>query len=82
MRTVVAWALLSLLSRSISASPPTDDHNAVIVGQNADSAAGSAEASAADDEGVPYTTFNGINVPQMEDIEGEKFNETIKDGYW
>lgn len=28
------------------------------------------------------TTFNGVQVPPLPDIDGEKFNATIKDGYW
>jgi protein disulfide-isomerase len=28
------------------------------------------------------TIFNGIQVPPLIDIEGEKFNATVKDGYW
>jgi protein disulfide-isomerase len=28
------------------------------------------------------TIFNGIQVPPLPDIDGEKFNATVKDGYW
>lgn len=28
------------------------------------------------------TTFNGIEVPPMKELDGEKFDEDIKDGYW
>lgn len=28
------------------------------------------------------TIFNGISVPPLPDIDGEKFNTTVKDGYW
>ncbi len=31
---------------------------------------------------APPTIFNGISVPALPDIEGEKFNTTVKDGYW
>ena len=29
-----------------------------------------------------YTTFNGVQVPAMKEIEGHKFDEEIKEGYW
>ncbi|KAL3418602.1 thioredoxin [Phlyctema vagabunda] len=28
------------------------------------------------------TTFNGVKVPAIPDIDGEQFNTTVKDGYW
>lgn len=61
---------------------PAQDSTTEIVAQNADKTADSAAAAAGEDEGVPFTIFNDIKVPPMKDIEGEKFNETIKDGYW
>ncbi len=48
----------------------------------ADKMTDSAAAAAGSDEGDEHTVFNDIKVPQMKDIEGELFNETIKDGYW
>ncbi|KAF4636587.1 hypothetical protein G7Y89_g1498 [Cudoniella acicularis] len=33
-------------------------------------------------EGPEATIFNGVQVPPMPEIEGEKFNSTVKDGYW
>lgn len=36
----------------------------------------------ADPKAVQYTTFNGIKVPPMTDINGPDFAETIKSGYW
>jgi protein disulfide-isomerase len=33
-------------------------------------------------DGPEPTVFNGIQVPPLPDIEGEKFNGTVKDGYW
>lgn len=44
--------------------------------------AGVGQTPADTKEGVLYTTFNDIKVPPMKDIEGDKFGETIKDGYW
>ena len=31
---------------------------------------------------VKPTIFNGVEVPPLLDIDGEKFNATIKEGYW
>ena len=34
-------------------------------------------------EDVPQPTiFNGVEVPPLPDIDGEKFNSTVKGGYW
>jgi hypothetical protein len=82
MRSVVVWALLSLLSKPAFADRPTQDSTAKKVAQNADMMADSAAPAAGGDEEVEYTVFNDIKVPQMKDIDGEQFNETIKDGYW
>lgn len=35
----------------------------------------------ASDELKP-TVFNGVEVPPLPDLDGETFNETVKDGYW
>jgi hypothetical protein len=82
MKSVLVLALLSSLSRPIFATPPAQERTAEVASQDADKLADSASAAAGGDEGVEYTVFNDIKVPQMKDIEGEKFNETIKDGYW
>ena len=84
MKSVLVWVLFSALSGSILAAPPTEEKNAEVVFENGDKVADSAAAAAAagEDEGVEYTVFNDIKVPSMKDIEGEKFNETVKDGYW
>jgi hypothetical protein len=82
MRSVLVWALLSLLSTPAFAVPQTSDGTAEIVPQNADTTAELVSAAADGDEGVEYTVFNDIKVPPMKDIEGEQFNETIRDGYW
>jgi protein disulfide-isomerase len=34
------------------------------------------------DEAPKPTIFNGVEVPPIPDIDGEKYNATIKDGYW
>jgi protein disulfide-isomerase len=28
------------------------------------------------------TIFNGVQVPHLADIDGERFNTVVKDGYW
>ena len=28
------------------------------------------------------TIFNGVEVPPLPDMDGEVFNETVKEGYW
>lgn len=34
-------------------------------------------------EDIPQPTiFNGVEVPPIPEIQGEKFNSTVKDGYW
>lgn len=34
------------------------------------------------DEGPQSTVFNGVEVPPLPEIDGEKFDTTVKDGYW
>ncbi|KAI9657196.1 MAG: hypothetical protein M1829_006942 [Trizodia sp. TS-e1964] len=33
-------------------------------------------------DSISHTTFNGLDVPAMTELSGEKFKEQIKDGYW
>ncbi|KAH6673784.1 hypothetical protein B0J14DRAFT_512544 [Halenospora varia] len=35
-----------------------------------------------DNDGPEPTVFNGVQVPGLPIIDGETFNETVKDGYW
>ena len=46
---------------------------------DAGAAAGATNSEALSD--AP-TTFNGIEVPPMKELDGGKFDEDIKDGYW
>ena len=43
-----------------------------------------AAAGATNSEAVSEapTTFNDIEVPPMKELDGEKFDEDVKDGYW
>lgn len=33
-------------------------------------------------DGPVATTFNGVKVPALPELDGEKFNSTVKEGYW
>ncbi len=68
--TILNWALTALLVTSSVAAPP---------GRGASS---DGVDAAAGEEALKSTNFNGIEVPPMKEIEGDKFAETIKDGYW
>ena len=35
-----------------------------------------------ENDGPDPTIFNGQEVPPIPEIEGEKFNETVAEGYW
>jgi len=74
---VVGW-LLTLCVVPIFAAPPTQERDSAVLSEEA--VAG--ETPAKDGEAVDYTIFNGLKVPPMVEIEGNKFAETVKDGYW
>ena len=42
-------------------------------------AAGSTNSEALSDES---TTFNGVKVPPMKELNGDDFDKDVKDGYW
>ena len=42
---------------------------------------GAAGKTEDEDEDKP-TVFNGVEVPPLPELTGEKFNETVKDGYY
>jgi protein disulfide-isomerase len=73
---LLAWALAAVFSTSIAA-PPGKEKGTVLSND-----AVSGETGAEGGEAVDYTVFNGIKVPPMLELEGSKFAETIKDGYW
>ena len=81
------WAVGALLT-SILAAPPSDPRGAAIPVEEAigiqTKTPTDVEAKADGGELVdgPTTRFNGAEVPPMKEIEGSKFNETIKQGYW
>jgi protein disulfide-isomerase len=45
---------------------------------------GGSEVPIAEDanDGPQPTTFNGVKVPVLPVLDGEKFNSTIEEGYW
>lgn len=47
--------------------------------KDAGAAAGSTNSEAVSDES---TTFNGVKVPPMKELNGDDFDEDVKDGYW
>jgi hypothetical protein len=71
---LLVWAL-AVISTTTNALPATRDD---VVAEEALQG----ETPAKGGEAVKYTTFNGIQVPPMMEIEGDKFKETIAEGYW
>jgi len=65
--SLLIWAVAALYSTSVFAAE-----------KNGERSEGSPSSSKADE----YTVFNDIKVPPMIEIEGDKFGETIKSGYW
>ena len=47
--------------------------------KDAGAAAGSTNSEALSDES---TTFNGLKVPPMKELNGDDFDRDVKDGYW
>ena len=71
--SVLSWLSAAALILPTLAAPPA----AVLAGDAIDG-----ETPAKGGEGTDYTVFNGVKVPKMKEIEGDKLEETIKDGYW
>ena len=74
----LAGRLLALCAIPIFAAPSTQDGSTAVLAEEAVTG----ERPAGDGEGMHYTVFNGLKVPPMIDIEGDKFAETVKEGYW
>lgn len=93
MRSIIHTALLTfVLLSSILAAPDADSklqpqpvedilgiQTAAPEPVDAGAAAGATNSEAISE--AP-TTFNGIEVPPMKELDGEKFDEDVKDGYW
>lgn len=71
---LLVWALAALTTTSFAV--PAGKDNVLAKG------AVEGETPAEGGEAIEYTVFNGIKVPPMIEIEGDKFKETIADGYW
>ena len=69
---LLTWALAAL-SVATAAAPP---------GSPKGTTDNKAETPATGGDAVEDTIFNGITVPPLKEIEGDKFAETIKEGYW
>jgi hypothetical protein len=58
----------------------------VAISESAEKAIGNSEPQLeiAEDigDGPVVTTFNGVKVPALPELDGEKFNSTVKEGYW
>jgi protein disulfide-isomerase len=74
---VAGW-LLAFCALPVFATPPAREGDATVSAGEAVTG----ETPAKDSEAVEYTIFNGVEVPPMIEIEGDKFAETVKDGYW
>ena len=70
--------LLSTAAYSIAATPPKDAKLASVEEDVLGQKAMTTEDSALDGS----TTFNGMKVPPLKAIDGEKFQEEAKEGYW
>ncbi len=91
MRSFIPRAFLALLLLSPSLATPAEDtqhqlntvedvlseNKAAPVDAGAAAGATNSEAFSGDS-----TLFNGIEVPPMKEINGEKFDEETKNGYW
>ena len=74
----MAGRLLAFCAIPTFAAPSTQDGSTAVLAEEAVTGEGPAENG----ETVDYTVFNGLKVPPMIDIEGDKFAETVEEGYW
>ena len=87
MRCLIPWTflLLALLSPAYAQDSQhkltVEDVLSETKGgpKDAGAAAGATNNEAVSDES---TTFNGIKVPPMKELNGDGFDKDIKDGYW
>ena len=81
--SLTAWSLLSFVLGPAFAAPPSDitpdDASTQSPRLNIRDEPQDPKADAAGDLS---TTFNGIKVPRMKELEGFGFEESIKDGHW
>lgn len=55
---------------------------AAVAGSEIKPAAADADLDSDDSDLPKPTIFNGVEVPPLANIDGEKFDVTVKDGYW
>lgn len=93
MRSLIPGLLLLLFSPAFTfaAAPPSPEAEAKIARledefMKSGPAPSPSEAKAASDpdeeEEEDLTVFNGIEVPPMKELEGHKWDEQTKEGYW
>ena len=75
--SVAGWLLVLFAVPAFAAPPDHRGDKALSAGE-----AVTGETPVENREAVDYTSFNGLNVPAMMEIEGDKFAEIVKDGYW
>jgi hypothetical protein len=75
--SVAGWLLALCTISTLAAPSPREGGIAVLTEE-----ALTGKTQAKDGEAVDYTVFNDLKVPRMIEIEGDKFAETVKEGYW
>jgi len=81
MRLLPVSLLLAVFSSVVTSEAPEQPLGATAVAKELPDL--KAESTKEDvDDIQPPTIFNGVEVPPIPDIDGSKFNATIKDGYW
>ena len=78
MRVLSVSLLFTLFASAVIAEAPEQQLGAADIPGEITSPA--SEESV--EEGPKPTIFNGLEVPPIPEIEGEKFSTTVKDGYW
>lgn len=76
LRRSLAGLVLLTLSRAF-AEVQVDAKDAVSIQTASPEPPGSS-----DDGGLKSTTFNGVEVPPLKELNGEDFNKEIKNGFW
>ena len=70
-RPWISLLLWLLTLNAVTASPESPDTKSP-----------GAPSSQADDAGPKVTIFNGVEVPPLKELNGEQFQQEVKDGYW
>lgn len=80
MRFLLPAGLLCSLLVSVRASPEVAKDPAAVGEAISIQTAPAVASTTAEDDGS--TTFNGMRVPPLKELNGETFDEDTKDGYW